>query len=112
MALQMLSDSKGWRRRRRVGGLLRLVPEEAVADGHVPAQLLAEAGAKLVRVHYAKPAALGEPLLTIQQAIHAESMYDLSGAGPCIRDAFLEPPMLQRSVCACADAKHMHFLPQ
>jgi len=75
------------------------VPEEAAADGRVRAQLLAEAGAKLVRVHYAKPAALGEPLLTIQQAIHAESMYDLSGAAPCVRVAcWLEPPWSKQCV--------------
>lgn len=43
-------------------------------------QTLAETAAKLVRVHYAKPASLGEPMLTIQEAIRAESYYDLSGA--------------------------------
>ena len=44
-------------------------------------QSLAETAAKLVRVHYVKPASLGKPLLTIQQAIQADSFYDLSRAG-------------------------------
>lgn len=45
------------------------------------AQSLAETAAKLVHVHYVKPASLGKPLLTIQQAIQADSFYDLSRAG-------------------------------